>query len=468
MFGGNFMVAEKIARQGLTIRHVGVVITMMLAMLTATGIVFTAAGLCYRPVAQHFGVQTSQVALYITCVYLAQAIGATPAGWLFDKFNPKVVCVIASLMIVVPYFGFAFYPAIWCYWVAGFVIGLGLVCVEFTMTAGILSRWFHTNYGTVTGIVFAMTGVGGVIWNLIGQFVLGPDLQGWRDLYLFFGTCIAVGTIPLILVFVKRTPQQCGTLPYGMPLELAAAQAEEAKIAGAAAQEPGYKAKEVLRMPFFWTLLLGAGLLNTITTMSQLFATYVQWLAHDGWGGMALVGLLLLSGTLEAFASAGQGGGKVLIGFIESHSVLLAQAIGYAGGCIGLLMMWWIPQIFGEAGIWPMFFGGLFYGLAYACSTAMLPYICREVFGTHDFDRIYSWMIGVFNLIGAAGATGWALVSEVFGWHGFFIGRIIVLTITFGLLCFTWVAGDRARRKTWYTPDVEAVRAENKKEAAVS
>ena len=110
-----------------------------------------------------------------------------------------------------------------------------------------------------------------------------------------------------------------------------------------------------------------------------------RWLGRNG-----SCGALLLSGTLEAFASAGQGGGKVLIGFIESHSVLLAQAIGYAGGCIGLLMMWWIPQIFGEAGIWPMFFGGLFYGLAYACSTAMLPYICREVFGTHDFDRIYS------------------------------------------------------------------------------
>lgn len=74
------MAAEKIARQGLTWRHIAVVITMMLAMLTAVGIVFTAAGLCYRPVSQHFGVQTSQVALYITFVYLGQAIGAAPAG----------------------------------------------------------------------------------------------------------------------------------------------------------------------------------------------------------------------------------------------------------------------------------------------------------------------------------------------------------------------------------------------------
>ena len=72
---------------------------------------------------------------------------------------------------------------IWCYWVAGFIIGLGLAVVEFTMTAGILSRWFHTNYGTVTGIVFAFTGVGGVVWNLIGQIVLGPQLAGWHELY---------------------------------------------------------------------------------------------------------------------------------------------------------------------------------------------------------------------------------------------------------------------------------------------
>ena len=333
------------------------------------------------------------------------------------------------------------------------IIGLGLVCIEFTMTAGILSRWFHTNYGTVTGIVFAMTGVGGVVWNIIGQFVLGPELAGWHTLYMIFGVAIAIGTVPFIAIFVKRTPQECGTLPYGMPLDAAAQQAELEAAGEKAAEEPGFRAKEVLKMPFFWTLLLGAGLLNTITTMSQLFATYVQFLGHDGWGGEALVGLLLLSGTLEAFASAGQGGGKVLIGFIESRSIVVAQLIGYAGGVIGLLMMWWLPQMFGEAGIWPMFCGGLFYGLAYACSTAMLPFLVREVFGGRDFDKIYSWMIMVFNGIGALGATGWALVAEGFGWHGFFIGGLIVLTITFGLLLYTWKAGDKARRKAWFKTD---------------
>lgn len=155
----------KIARQGMTWRHIAIVVTMCLSIFTAVGIIFTAAGLCYRPVAQHFGVPVSQVSLYITFVYLGQMAGGVPGGLLFDKFNAKTVCCVAAILVVVPYIGFAFYPAIWCYWVAGFIIGLGLAVVEFTMTAGILSRWFHTNYGTVTGIVFAFTGVGGVVWT---------------------------------------------------------------------------------------------------------------------------------------------------------------------------------------------------------------------------------------------------------------------------------------------------------------
>lgn len=64
-------------------------------------------------------------------------------------------------------------------------------------------------------------------------------------------------------------------------------------------------------------------------------------------------------------------------------------------------------------------------------------------------------MISIFNGIGALGATAWAIIVEGFGWHGFFIAGIIVLTVTFGLLAYTWQAGDRARRKTWYKSDAE-------------
>ena len=93
----------KIARQGMTWRHIAIVVTMCLSIFTAVGIIFTAAGLCYRPVAQHFGVPVSQVSLYITFVYLGQMAGGVPGGLLFDKFNAKTVCCVAAILVVVPY-----------------------------------------------------------------------------------------------------------------------------------------------------------------------------------------------------------------------------------------------------------------------------------------------------------------------------------------------------------------------------
>ena len=449
--------AEKIQRQGLTWRHIGVVATMMLTLFSAVGVVLVSAGLCYRPVAQHFGCQVSDVSLYVTCIYIGSTIAPIPAGYLFDRVNPKILFSVASILVFVPYIGFSMYPAIQMFWVAGFIIGLGLALLEYTMTAGILSRWFHTNYGTVIGLSFAMTGLGGICWNGIGQFILGPDLSGWTHIFQYYGIIIGICTLIPILLFVRRKPEEVGILPYGMPLDAEEA-GEEGKIE--AMEEPGLSMKEAARLPFFWTMLLGAGLLNVVTTMSQLFATYVQFLGHDGWNGAPIVALLLLSGTLESFASAGQMIGKVLVGIIESRSLLAAQIMGVCGGVIGLLMIWQIPKIFGEAGIFPMFLGGAFYGLMYACSTAMLPFLVRECFGGKDYDRIYSLQVAAFNLLGGFGATAWAVFMQTFGWDAFFIFCLCEVVLTFIVIAYTGIAAYKYREKTWYTSDAQLAHQE--------
>lgn len=446
------MAAEKIERQGLTWRHAATVLTMMLVLFSAVGIVFVAAGLTYRPVAQHFGCQVSDVSLYITLTYIGSAISPIPASWLFDRVNSKLLFSIAAVMVFVPYIGFSMYSEIWMFYPAGFIIGLGLAVLEYTLTAGVLSRWFHTNYGTVLGLSFAMTGLGGICWNAIGQFILGPDLSGWVHIFQYYGIIIGICTLVPILLFIRKTPEEVGLLPYGMPLN-----AEEASEGGKveAVEEPGITLKEATRLPFFWTMLLGAGLLNIVTTMSQLFSTYVQFLAHDGWGGEAIVALLLLSGTLESFASGGQMIGKVLVGAIESRSLLAAQIMGVCGGVIGLIMIWQIPKMFGEAGIWPMFLGGAFYGLMYACSTAMLPFLVRECFGGKDYDRIYSLQVAIFNILGGLGATAWAVFMQTFGWDAFFILCLCEVIVTFITIAYTGIAAYRYRAKTWYVSDAQ-------------
>ena len=444
--------SEKIERQGLTWRHLGVVFTCMVALFTCIAMVLVCAGLTYRPVAEHFGCQVSDVSFYMTCVYIGSTIAPIPAGYLFERINPKVFFTCALVLVVVPYFCNSLWPSIQMMQAGGVVIGLGLAVLEYTMTAGLLSRWFHTNYGTVIGLSFACTGAGGIVWNLVGQFVLGADLSGWPTLYRMFAIIMGVATLVCILLFADRTPEVRGILPFGMPLA-----AEEAEEDGTieAPEEPGFTLKEAAHLPFFYTMLLGAGCLNVVTTMSQMFATYVQFLGHEGWEGQAIVALLLLSGTLESCASAGQLVGKILVGIIESHSLLAAQIMGVCGGVLGLLMIWQFPKVLGEGGIYLMFAGGAVYGLMYACSTAMLPFLVRECFGGKEYDRIYSIQVALFNLLGGFGATAWAILMQTYGWDAFFEFAIAEIVVTFILIAYTGIAAYKKREQTWYVSDAK-------------
>lgn len=98
---------------------------------------------------------------------------------------------------------------------------------------------------------------------------------------------------------------------------------------------------------------------------------------------------------------------------------------------------------------------GMFYGLMYACSTAMMPFMVREVFGEKDYDRIYSIEVAFYNLIGGFGATLWAVIMQNWGWDAFFVAALADVIITFILLCSVAVLGYKKREKTWYVSDAE-------------
>lgn len=166
----------------------------------------------------------------------------------------------------------------------------------------------------------------------------------------------------------------------------------------------------------------------------QHFTTYYQsFVAVDRETLQAVGALMVMSGTLEAFTMAGMAGGKVLIGALESRSIQLALVIGCVGGFLGLSGIW----IGGEAVILPVLFGGgMLYGLIYPFVTTLLPYLTRLIFGSKDYDRIYSVVLIPVNLVGAFAASGLALIYQNAGWDAFFIvglASIVVIYLGFNV-----------------------------------
>lgn len=430
--------------QKLTWRHVGVLITCMLVMLGPHGIMFVCNSLAYTPIARTLGCQVSDLTLWVTCAYISMAVFSIPAGKLLQKYSVKILGVGASLIVCAGELAMSFYTAPWMFWITGLVQGAAVILVGHLLLTDMLGRWFHKNYGLVVGLGYSMTGVCGIVWNLIGQSILGPDLTGWPQLFQFYALVMFLCTVPFMIFFLKNHPQDVGLLPYGMPLE-----GDFEKELEATRIEPGFTLKEVLRMPIFWIFLIGAGLFNVMVTMVQMFSTYIQWLAHDGYGGVAIVALLMLSGTLEACCSGGQAAGKIGIGWLESKNSFIALIVGVAAGILGLLLIFLAPQLLGENSPAVIFGGGAIFGIAYACSVTMTPYICREVFGGKEYASIYAVVMVAFNLVGAFGATGWALVYQAVGWTGYFLGGMIIILIIGCLYAYTIKKGLVIRAQTW-------------------
>ena len=295
--GIGIKIKNGIEYQGFTWRHFGILLVCAFCMLGPQGITYTTAGLNYTPVSKAIGCQITDISLYVTFIYLANAVFAVPMAKLFNRFSGKKMVIIASLMVSIPQFCLSFCTEPWMWWVAGFIIGAGLILITHLMTAILLGRWFEKRYGLVVGISYAMTGVAGVVFNLIGQFILGADLTGWRECYQFFGVSIFLLTIPWILIFFKDRPQDVGLLPYGMAVtEEISQEIEDTR------SQPGFMLKEAIRLPYFWTFLIAAGLMCAMTSMIQMFAPYVQWLGRglcNSWLALAFgtFGELLLCGT---------------------------------------------------------------------------------------------------------------------------------------------------------------------------
>jgi OFA family oxalate/formate antiporter-like MFS transporter len=415
---------DKTGVQKLTGRHVMVVLTCIFCTFGCGAAAFSVPGLCYRPVAAYLGVEVFNVSFYMTLLYLGEVIFSAPVGWLLKKFDMRIICTIAACCTSIGFAAMSQYTMLWQWYVSGVLMGFGEVTLLWLMIAGLLNRWYKKKLGLVIGLSYAMTGIGGAVLNILGQFLLGPDLSGWRDVYLVIGIIAFCLSVPFTLFGIRSHPEDVGLKAYGEDLDFEAVVDEHGNI-----DLPGVPAKTAYTRWYFYALVFAGCMANIGGIYPQHFTTFYQSYVAIDRETMEMIGeLMIMSGTLEAFTMVGMAGGKVLIGALESKSIQLALVVGCVGGFLGMCGIW----IGGEMVILPICFaGGLLYGLIYPFVTTLLPYVTRLIFGSKDYDRIYSVVLIPVNLVGAFAASGLALIYQNLGWPPFFIVGLASIVIIY-------------------------------------
>ena len=189
-----------------TLRRWVVLGGLFMIYMASNGITMHTLPLLYPELIETFGWSATQVTLPATILFVIGAFTSPPAGWLLDRFSPRIIILSGSIIMGVALIFYAQITALWQLVVIYGLLGAGLSLCGLVSNMVVLSRWFSTTRGRATGILLMASSLGGTVFPLlVGQGLLA---WGWRDTVTIVALATGATMIFCVLIFVRDHPSQ--------------------------------------------------------------------------------------------------------------------------------------------------------------------------------------------------------------------------------------------------------------------
>ena len=287
-------------------------------------------------------------------------------------------------------------------------IGIGMAATTLLPSQTLISRWFVRRRGRAMGVTTVSAALGAMVWMPVSSRLI--EALGWRNAYEVLGIVIAMVSLPLIIFFIRSSPQAMGLAVEGAGSETSEAETAESGVPEVDGIEPGYTTAEALATRGFWLIFC-----------SSFFGPF----AASGFG-LHIVAFLsdagLSAGEASSVWSAVIGvsiGGMFLFGFLAERCqkrYLGSAAMLSRGLSVLFLVLFSLGVLPPVTAIGQLI---LLYGLALGCVQVVSPLLMSETFGVKSFGRLG-------GLVGIPFTLGMAL-GQVVG------GRLFVLQNNYNL-----------------------------------
>ncbi len=394
--------------------------------------VLSCAGIFFTPVANYFAVPKAQVSLYFSILNLAMMVMLPIAGKLMERFDLRIVLSACVLVDGFTYLAMSQFGAVWMFYVAGALLGLGTAPLIYLAIPTLINNWCKQKVGFFIGLCMAFTGIGGVIFNPLGTAFINAGPDGWRMGYLVLGAIILVATLPFTLFVVRTRPSDKGLLRYGeSPDALGAVgsgSAEDGASEGVTRESAsqavtGVPATRAMKSAAFAALAVYAFLITGNQQVYQFFASYCQSFTGTE--------IALAAGAVAGACMAGQALAKVVLGAINDKSARAGLAVGISCGIAGIALMWVAPLQ-----IVLLMIGSFLFGFAYACNAVEIPMLTRAAFGELDYLDIYSKLAMASAFGGVVATTLWGFIIDMPGGYSLMFGISIAVMALCAVLGF--------------------------------
>ncbi len=144
---------------------------------------------------------------------LSMGLAAFPFGRIIDRYGARWLMSTCSLLAVVLVLAWSQVSAVWQFYAV--MIGIGVACagVLYDPAFALVAVWFRRYRGRALALL--------TFWGALASVVFIPLTSwlttqwGWRTALVILAMVLAVITIPIHLLLVRRHPADVGALPDG-------------------------------------------------------------------------------------------------------------------------------------------------------------------------------------------------------------------------------------------------------------
>ena len=402
-------------------RALQVYIGLCIYMFTVYGFIVYSYGLLISAVSMDGMITLSQMSFTYTLRLLVGSLSTQIGSKLMAKLPSKPYFTVISIGLSMLYLLYSFSSQFWQFLVLAVVAGILLGFSTYLMVPLFCNQWFEAP-AQALGIATACAGSGGVVLSpVISRWI--ADL-GWQISMRIIAVCILVILLPVSLFLLQFSPKRLGLSPVP------------------AGRNTGRKKgkKEFTYIPpgkDRIAIFLICSIMFVACGLTLIPALYPSMMESKGIAPCD-------TGILLSMMQVGNVIAPLLVGLLVSRiglrrSVVIFLTIGL-GGIV--LMMLTPGSSFLLLGI---------SGTLFACCRiegVALPVMCRDFFGTEDYDRIYPRLYLVFYLTTAVTVSLYGVLRDVTG-NYFSIYLIIISSIVvIGVMCLvSEMAASRIRNR---------------------
>jgi MFS family permease len=355
-------------------------------------------GIAFKPLIAEFGWSRSSVSLavFLNMAFFSLSVIAT--GKLYDRFGPKWVIVISTILISSGYMLIALTQTLWHFlFLYGVVAGMGLGGTAVPIFAALMSKWFEKRRGLT--ISLALSG------NCLGQFALVPLFTtfitdyGWRASHFWIGLMMLALNLGLTFLVIRGDPEDLGVVPYGKKEERASAFSYAGMEKSPLVRDMGLR--EAMGTYSFWLFVLfmfvcGSGDFLVTTHLIPMVTDY-GIPAPTASNMLAWFGLLSLAGILVAGPASDLIGNKIPIAL-----TFLLRVLTF------LLVIWYQNMI-------SFYVFALVFGFTFLVTAPLTPTLVGRLYGFSHVGVLSGFITTIHHLGGGLAAWGGGVLFDLTG-----------------------------------------------------